>query len=141
MRHDVKADTFKVDMSLDQASPDDFDAVLLPGGALNADALRINRKAQDFVRRIDETDRPIAVICHGPWLLVSAGLVNGRTITSYHTIQDDMRNAGARWLDLAPVRDRNWVSARSPRDLPAFNQAMIDLFAEYKARMPKRWAA
>ncbi len=141
MRHDVKADAFKVDMLLDQANPDDFDAVILPGGALNADALRMNRKAQDFVRRMDATDRPIAVICHGPWLLVSTGLANGRTMTSYHTIQDDIRNAGAHWLDIAPVRDRNWVSARSPQDLPAFNQEMIALFAEYKAQMPKRKAA
>lgn len=141
VRQHQKADAFKVDMVLDQADPDDFDAVLLPGGALNADALRVNRKAQDFVRRVDATDRPIAVICHGPWLLVSAGLVNGRTITSYHTIQDDIRNAGGRWLDLAPVRDRNWVSARFPQDLPAFNQAMIELFAEYGERAPMKRAA
>lgn len=141
MRHDVKADTFKVDLPLDQANPDDFDALLLPGGVLNADALRANPKAQEFVRRFDAADKPIAVICHGPWLLVSAGLVCGRTLTSYHTIQDDIRNAGGRWLDTAPVRDRNWVSARSPRDLPAFNQAMIDLFAEYRERSLLRYAA
>jgi protease I len=130
MNHDVKADKFDVGLTLDQANPDEFDAVLLPGGALNADALRVFTWAQEFVRRIDETDRPIAVICHGPWLLVNAGLVAGRTLTSYHTIAADLRNAGGHWLDLEVVRDRNWVSSRSPRDLPAFNQAMLTLFAE-----------
>jgi protease I len=85
-KHDVKAETFPVDMTLDQANPDEFDALLLPGGALNADALRVNKKAQEFVRRFDREQKPIAVICHGPWLLVSAGLVKGRKMTSYHTI-------------------------------------------------------
>lgn len=139
--HDVKGDTFKVDLTLDQANPDDFDAVLIPGGALNADAMRVNPKAQEFVRRIDETDRPIAAICHGPWLLVSAGLVNGRTLTSYHTIQDDIRNAGGHWLNLEVVRDRNWVSSRQPSDLPAFNREMLNLFAEYQGRRYRRRAA
>src|SRR5213082_439022 len=97
MNHDVKADTFPVDMTLDQANPADFDAVLLPGGALNADSLRMEPKAQDFVRQVNNSGRPIAVICHGPWLLVSAGLANARTLTSYYTIQDDIRNAGASW--------------------------------------------
>src|SRR5579884_1765093 len=129
MHHDVKADTFNVDMTLDQASPNDFDAVLLPGGALNADALRMNPKAQNFVKQIDSSGRPIAVICHAPWLLVSAGLVKGRTLTSYQTIQDDIRNAGANWVDQEMVRDRNWVSSRSPKDLPAFNRGMLELFA------------
>ncbi len=130
MHHDVKADSFSVDMTLDQASPDDFDAVLLPGGALNADFLRMQPAAQDFVHRIDSAGKPIAVICHGPWLLVSAGLMKGRTLTSYHTIQDDLRNAGATWVDQEVVRDRNWVSSRQPQDIPAFNQAMIELFSE-----------
>ena len=141
MKHDVKADEFNVDMTFDQARPDDFDAVLLPGGALNADALRVYGPAQDFVRRIDETDRPIAAICHAPWLLVSAGLVSGRTLTSYHTLRDDIRNAGGRWLDVEVVRDRNWVTSRGPRDLPAFNREMIALFAEYRARQARPRAA
>lgn len=131
MNHDQPGDTFDVDMTLDDADPDDFDAVMLPGGALNADSLRMHRKAQDFVRRMDETDRPVAAICHAPWLLVSAGLVSGRDLTSYYTIQDDVRNAGGHWLDLAPVRDGNWVTARSPKDIPDFNPAMIDLFEEF----------
>jgi protease I len=132
MNHDVKADTFNVDMTLDQANPADFDAVMLPGGALNADALRMNPRAQEFVRQIDSSGRPIAFICHAPWLLVSAGCVKGRTMTSWPSIQDDIRNAGGTWVDKEMVRDRNWVSSRSPQDLGAFNPAMVSLFAEYK---------
>jgi protease I len=134
MRHDEKADCFPVDLTLEQANPDEFDAVLLPGGALNADALRVQPKAQAFIQRIDALNKPIAVICHGPWLLVSAGLVHGRSLTSYQTIQDDIRNAGGHWLDLEVVRDRNWISSRSPQDIPAFNQAMLSLFGEQKSR-------
>src|SRR5207244_2063066 len=132
MRHDVKADTFPVDMTLEQADPRAFDAVLLPGGVVNADALRVEKKAQDFVRAMDQQQKPIAVICHGPWLLVSAGLVKGRTLTSYYTIQDDIRNAGARWVDQELVCDGNWVSSRSPKDIPAFNKGMIELFSGSK---------
>ena len=135
MNHDVKADTFKVDMTLDQANPNDFDAVLLPGGALNADSLRMEQKARDFVRQIDSKGKPIAVICHGPWLLVSAGLVKGKTMTSYYTIQDDIRNAGGNWVDQEMVRDGTWVSSRSPKDLPAFNRGMIELFANSKVTL------
>lgn len=129
MKHDVKADSFPVDMTLDEANPMDFDGVLLPGGALNADALRILPKAQAFVRTMDNQGKPLAVICHAPWLLVSANLVKGRTLTSYHTIQDDVRNAGGNWVDQEMVQDRNWVSSRSPKDLPAFNRGMVNLFA------------
>lgn len=130
MNHDVKAERFKVDLTLDEANPDEFDAVLLPGGALNADILRMDQRAREFVRRIDQSDKPVAAICHAPWLLVSAGLTPGRTITSYYTLQDDIRNAGGRWLDTEVVRDRNWVSSRGPRDLPAFTREMISLFSE-----------
>lgn len=133
MHHHVKGETVKVDLTLDQANPDDFDAVVLPGGALNADALRVDRRAQEFVRKMDQSRKPVAAICHGPWLLVSAGLVRGRKMTSYHTIQDDLRNAGAEWIDQEVVRDRNWITSRKPADLPAFNRAMIELFAETKA--------
>lgn len=138
MNHDTKAATFKVDMTLDQAQPSDFDAVMLPGGALNADSLRMNSKAQNFVRQMDSNGKPMAVICHAPWLLVSAGLVNGRTLTSYHTIQDDIRNAGGNWVDQEMVRDRNWVTSRSPKDLGAFNPAMVSLFAETTAKASQR---
>ena len=133
MKHDVKTDLFDVDLTLDQANPDDFDAVVLPGGALNADALRVDKKAQEFIRSIDEAGKPVAVICHGSWLLVSAGLTKGRTLTSYHTIQDDIRNAGGQWVDREVVRDRNWISSRQPADLPAFNREMITVFGETKA--------
>jgi protease I len=133
-KHFDKAEQFTPQMSLEEANPNNFDGVLLPGGALNADALRVERKAQDFVRTIDESDKPLAVICHGPWLLVSAGLVDGRKLTSYHTIQDDIRNAGGEWIDKDVVLDENWVSSRQPSDIPAFNRKMVDLFAEIHSK-------
>jgi protease I len=136
-KHDTKADKVKVDLTLDKASPEDFDAVLLPGGALNADQLRVEPKAQQFIRAIDEAEKPIAVICHGPWLLVSAGLVNGRKITSYHTIQDDLRNAGASWVDAEVITDGNWVSSRQPSDIPLFNREMVKVFSEGAKRGQK----
>jgi protease I len=141
VNHADKADEFRVDLTFADAKADDFDGVLLPGGALNADALRIVREAQDFVRRIDETGRPIAFICHAPWLLVSAGLVTGRALTSYHTLQDDIRNAGGRWQNLEFVRDWNWVSSRSPQDLPAFCMEMTSLFAEHRTAGKAKQAA
>jgi protease I len=134
MKHDEKTTTVEAELALNKANPDDFDAVLLPGGALNADALRVEPKAQDFVRKMDEAQKPIAVICHAPWLLVSAELVEDRTLTSYHTIRDDIRNAGGIWKDEEVVRDGNWVSSRQPTDLPAFNREMITLFSESKAK-------
>jgi protease I len=133
MKHEKKAGTVKVDATLHESNPDDFDAILLPGGALNADALRVDPKAQEFVRTMDHAQKPVAVICHAPWLLVSAGLVNGRSLTSYYTIQDDIRNAGGRWTDEEVVRDNNWISSRQPQDIPAFNKAMVSLFSDCKA--------
>jgi protease I len=130
MNHHDKAAEYDVDESLDQARAEQFDAVLLPGGALNADTIRVHPRAQQFVRDMDKAGKPIAVICHAPWLLVSAGIVQGRTMTSYHTIQDDLRNAGAKWQDIEVLRDKNWVSSRQPSDIPAFNQAMTELFSE-----------
>jgi protease I len=134
MKHDEKSHSVAVDSTLDKVDPGDFDAVLLPGGALNADALRVELGAQKFVQEIDRARKPIAFICHAPWLLVSANLAKGRTLTSYHTIQDDIRNAGAKWLDKEVVRDGNWVSSRQPTDIPAFNREMLSLFGEPKAR-------
>jgi protease I len=93
----------------------------------------VNRQAQEFVQEFQEVGKPIAVICHGPWLLVSAGLVRGRKLTSYYTIQDDIRNAGGIWKDQEVVEDGNWVSSRSPHDLPAFTKAMVKLFARVPA--------
>jgi protease I len=138
MNHHDKAAQYDVDETLNGARSQEFDAVLLPGGALNADALRVHPRAQQFVRDMDEAGKPIAVICHAPWLLVSANLVRGRTMTSYHTIQDDVRNAGAKWQDVEVLRDRNWVSSRQPSDIPAFNRAMIELFAEHRQAAAER---
>jgi protease I len=132
MKHDEKADKFSVDQTLDAADPNQFEAVLLPGGALNADTLRVERAAQEFVRNIDKGGKPLAVICHGPWLLISAKIINGHRLTSYHTIQDDLRNAGAEWVDKEVVCDGRWVSSRQPSDIPAFNRQMIALFKECK---------
>jgi protease I len=137
VKHDEKGKTFPVDMKLDQADPEQFDAVLLPGGAMNADALRAEKKAQEFVRAMESAGKPFAVICHAPWVLVSSGLVRGRTMTSYHTIQDDVRNAGANWVDREVVRDSNWVTSRQPSDIPAFNREMIEVFSEHFARQRK----
>lgn len=125
--HDVKADQFNVDLTFDEADPGEFDAVLLPGGAFNSDQIRIIPQAQHFVQEVQAQDKPIAVICHGAWLLVSSGLVKGRTMTSWPTLQDDIRNAGGQWVDQEVVIDGNWVSSRKPDDIPAFNQALIDL--------------
>ena len=130
MKHSEKGQEVAVDATFGQASADDFDAALLPGGVVNADNLRVVAEAQNFVKSLDAAKKPIAVICHGPWLLVSAGLTKGRHLTSYHTLVDDLRNAGARWSDEEVVRDGNWVSSRKPADLPAFNKEMIRLFSE-----------
>jgi protease I len=131
LNHSDKAWSYKVDQTLDQVRAEQFDAVLLPGGALNADTIRVHPRAQEFVREMNQSGKPIAVICHAPWLLVSAGLVNGRSLTSYHTIQDDIRNAGGKWQDEEVVQDKNWVSSRQPSDIPAFNRAMIEIFAQH----------
>lgn len=134
VRHDEKTQKVKVDRTLDNARADEFDAILLPGGAMNADALRMERKAQEIVRHANESNKPIAVICHGSWLLVSAGLLTGRKMTSYYTIQDDIKNAGATWTDETVVVDKNWVSSRQPNDIPAFNREMIKLFSEARSK-------
>jgi protease I len=119
---------------LEQANLDDFDALLLPGGALNADSMRILPNVQKFVRKVEQAGKPMAVICHAPWLLVSAGLVKGRTLTSYPTLQDDIRNAGGTWLDIEVVRDGILVTSRQPSDIPAFNSELLAVFGEYRER-------
>jgi protease I len=113
----------------------------MPGGALNADSTRMLPNVQKFVRKVAQAGKPMAVICHAPWLLVSAGLTKGRTLTSYHTLQDDIRNAGGTWLDIDVVRDGNLVTSRQPSDIPAFNAEVLALFAEYRERAPVRRAA
>jgi deglycase len=127
---DQKGDAFRVDASFGQADARDFDAVLLPGGVINADRIRMIPEAQTFVKSCDADGKPIAVICHGPWLLVSAKLVEGRILTSWPSLRDDIQNAGGKWVDGEVVRDRNWVSSRKPDDIPAFNREIIAVFAE-----------
>jgi deglycase len=134
VRHDIdKTIEVKVDRTVKDASAEEFDAVHLPGGALNADAMRMVPEVQAFLRAMQDAGKPFAVICHAPWELVSAGLVRGRTLTSYHTIQDDIRNAGGHWVDREVVEDGNWVTSRQPGDIPAFNRAVIRLFSRSPA--------
>ena len=129
VRHDLdKTITIKVDRTIGDVSADEFDAVHLPGGTVNADSLRRVPEVQAFLRAMEYAGKPLTAICHAPWELVSAGLVRGRTLTSYHTIQDDVRNAGGTWVDRDVVEDGNWVTSRQPGDLPAFNRAMLGLF-------------
>jgi len=112
---------------VNQADPDEFDAVVLPGGALNADAMRMEPQVQAFIKAMDANHKPMAVICHAPWELVSAGLVKGRTMTSWPSIQDDIRNAGGKWVDQEVVVDGNLVTSRKPADVPAFNRELLAL--------------
>ncbi|MGZ4778386.1 MAG: type 1 glutamine amidotransferase domain-containing protein [Thermoanaerobaculia bacterium] len=137
-KHHDKADRIKVDLSLSKANASEFDAVLLPGGVINGDALRIEKKAQQFVQEIDRAGKPVFVICHGPWLLVSAGLVKGRHMTSWPTLTDDIRNAGGNWEDQKVIRDRNWVSSRKPDDLPAFNEEAVRALGGPSSRPEQR---
>jgi protease I len=127
--HDKPGDIFKVDLAFEDAEADAYDGVLIPGGVRNADLLRSSRHAQEFVRQIDQQKKPLGVICHGPWLLISAGLVRGRKLASWPTLEADIRNAGGEWVDEPVVIDRNWVSSRKPADLPAFNAAFRQLLA------------
>lgn len=129
LHHDKPGDEFKVDVPLDRADPQAYDALLLPGGTFNADELRMSEAAQRFARAFDDARKPIGVICHGPWLLVSAGLVEGRTLTSWPSLQDDIRNAGGNWVDREVMVDTNWVSSRKPADLPAFHRELIAALA------------
>lgn len=119
--HADKADSFPVDAAISNASPGDFDAVLLPGGVQNADALRVDEDARAFVQAISRQGKPIAVICHGGWLLIDAELVRGRTLTSWPSLKVDLVNAGARWVDQEVHVDGQLVSSRKPDDIPAFN--------------------
>jgi protease I len=128
-RHMEKGTTVRADRLLAEADAEEFDGVLLPGGALNADFLRVLPEVQSFLRTMQDAHKPIAAICHAAWELISAGLVQGRTLTSYHTIQDDIRNAGGNWVDQEVVEDGNWVTSRQPDDLPAFNEALLRLFS------------
>jgi protease I len=123
-------DELPVDVPLDGANPDDFDALLLPGGVFNPDALRMQPKAVAFVKAFFDAGKPVASICHGPWTVIEAGSARGRRIASWPSLKTDLRNAGAEWVDQEVVVDGNLVTSRNPDDIPAFNRAMIDLLAQ-----------
>ncbi len=127
--HFDPADTVKVDKTVEEVSADDYDALLVPGGVGNPDLLRGDENAVAFVRAIHEAGKPIAVICHGPWILVESGIVRGKKVTSWPTLQTDIRNAGGEWVDEEVVVDGNVVTSRKPDDIPAFNEKMLELFA------------
>jgi len=129
-KHTDWGDTFPVDVELEKANPDDFDALLLPGGVMNPDKLRANSKAVQFARDFFAQGKPVAAICHGPWTLIDAGVVKGRLLTSYKSIRSDLINAGAKWVDEEVVVDMGLVTSRQPSDIPAFNRKMIEEFAE-----------
>jgi protease I len=121
-------DEIPVDVALDRAAPKDFDALLLPGGVMNPDALRIQADAVQFVKAFFDAGKPVAVICHGPWTVIEAGAAKGRRIASWPSLMTDLRNAGAEWVDQEAVIDGNLVSSRMPDDIPGFNAAMIEVF-------------
>ncbi|MDX1614428.1 MAG: type 1 glutamine amidotransferase domain-containing protein [Candidatus Promineifilaceae bacterium] len=123
--HGRWGEEFDVDVPLAEADPDDYDAVLLPGGVLNPDKLRRVPDALHFVRRMADEGKLVAAICHGPWTLIDAGVVRDRRVTSYHSLQTDLKNAGADWIDKEVVIDGNLVTSRNPGDIPAFNREMI----------------
>lgn len=129
-KHTEWGDTFNVDRTLAQADPHDFDALLLPGGVINPDKLRVNNDAVEFVRDFFRHGKPVAAICHGPQTLINAGVVESRRLTSYKSIQVDLVNAGAQWVDEEVVVDNGLVTSRQPSDLPAFNAKMIEEIAE-----------
>ncbi len=126
--HVEKADMFPVDCSLDEANASDYDALLLPGGVINPDRLRTFPKAIAFIKEINRQNKPIAAICHGPWLLINAEIVNGCKVTSWSSISIDLINAGAIWIDAPVVIDKKIITSRKPDDIPEFNEAMIKLF-------------
>ena len=119
-----------VDKTIGEADPGDYDGLLLPGGFINPDLLRQSAQAREFVRAFAASDKPIVTLCHGPWVLASVGLLDGRTLTSWPGIRDDLVNAGATWLDQEVVRDGNLVTSRGPQDMAAFVPAMLDAFAK-----------
>lgn len=130
--HFDKGDKFPVDVKLADARAEDFTALLLPGGVANPDQLRMNPEAVQFVKDFFSAGKPVAVICHGAWTLIEAGVVKGRTITSWPSVRTDLVNAGADWIDQEVVVDNGLVSSRNPDDIPAFNREMIEEFAEGK---------
>jgi protease I len=121
-------DEVRVDLTLDDTEPDDFDALVLPGGVMNPDALRMQPKAVAFVKSFFDADKPVAAICHGPWTVIETGAARGRLMTSWPSLRTDIENAGGHWTDAEVVVDGNLVTSRKPDDLPAFNREMLALF-------------
>lgn len=118
---------YKVDKSLNEASPDEYDALVLPGGVINPDKLRLNEDALKFIKAFFDADKTVAAICHGPWTLINAEVVKGKRMTSYKSISKDLKNAGANWVDEEVVQDGNLITSRNPDDLPAFNKKVIEV--------------
>ena len=133
-KHFEKGENFKVDVFLDEASPQEFDGLLLPGGVVNPDQLRMIPQAVEFVREFFDAGKPVAAICHGPWTLVEADVVRGRKVTSWPSLKTDLKNAGADWTDGEVISDRGLITSRKPDDIPAFNRKMIEEFAAAKHR-------
>ncbi|MGQ0606917.1 MAG: type 1 glutamine amidotransferase domain-containing protein [Chloroflexota bacterium] len=130
IRGKTDADTASVDLTLDTARADDYGALLLPGGVKNPDTMRQNERGVAFVRSFADAGKPIAAICHAPWLLIEADVVRGRRMTSYPSLKTDLRNAGAEWVDKEVVTDQGLVTSRTPKDIPAFNAKMLEEFGE-----------
>ena len=128
--HYDKGDTFTVDKTVEEARADDYDALVIPGGVGNPDTMRVDENAVELTRQFFEQGKPVGVICHGPWMLVEAGVVRGRTVTSWPSLQTDIRNAGGNWVDQEVVVDEGLVTSRKPDDLPAFNAKIVEEFAE-----------
>ena len=130
MHHADKGDKFDVDLTLDEARPEEFDALMIPGGLMNPDSLRSNVDALEFTRHFFREGKPVAAICHGPWVLIDAGVVRGRILTSWPAIKTDVKNAGGKWINEEVVVDNGLVTSRKPDDIPAFNKKMIEEFCE-----------
>jgi protease I len=136
-RHMEKGDQFPVDVELDAANANNYDALMLPGGVANPDQLRTMPKAVQFVKSFFEQDKPVAAICHAPWMLVEADAVRGKTVTSWPSLHTDLKNAGAKWVDREVVEDDGLVTSRKPDDLPAFNKKIVELFSQASRQEPQ----
>ena len=141
MNHADKGDKFDIDISLDDARPEEFDALMIPGGLMNPDQLRSTPEALKFTRHFFQEGKPVAAICHGPWVLIDAGVVRGRKLTSWPAIKTDVKNAGGNWVDEEVVVDNGLVTSRKPDDIPAFNEKMIEAFCEGRHQTPSRTAS
>lgn len=133
-QHKEWGDEFSVDVPLEKAQASEFDALLLPGGVMNPDSLRMIPAAVAFAKTFFDAGKPVAAICHGPWMVIESGAAKGRKIASWPSLKTDLRNAGAEWVDQEAVTDSNLVSARNPDDIPAFNRAMLELFGKAKGK-------